>query len=234
MVVPARDEARSVGACVKSVRKALRWSGADGRIVVVADCCSDETAALAREAVGGDGEVVISRVGRAGAARRLGAARLLTADGTDPARTWLATTDADGIVPPDWLRTQLALADAGAAAVAGIVVLDDAADDLVAARHRATYALHADGTHPHVHGANLGVRGDAYLDAGGWCRDLCVGEDHRMWARLKERRWPVVSATCSWVTTSSRPESRVDGGFASDLRALGVRATADAPLGIAG
>jgi hypothetical protein len=37
-----------------------------------------------------------------------------------------------------------------------------------------------DGTHPHVHGANLGIRADAYSDAGGW-NDLTVAEDHCLW-----------------------------------------------------
>ena len=37
--------------------------------------------------------------------------------------------------------------------------------------------VHRNGTHGHVHGANMGFRGDAYLAAGGWY-PLASGEDH--------------------------------------------------------
>jgi hypothetical protein len=33
--------------------------------------------------------------------------------GADPAAVWLVTTDADTLVPPDWLRRQLDYAGAG-------------------------------------------------------------------------------------------------------------------------
>ena len=44
-------------------------------------------------------------------------------------------------------------------------------------RFRMTYQINTDGTHPHVHGANLGMRADAYLAAGGW-NPLPTAEDH--------------------------------------------------------
>lgn len=234
VVVPARDEVASVAACVTSIRAALRATGLPGRIVVVADRCTDETAPIARRALGGDGDVLSSSAGRAGAARRAGADHLL-ATGRPPRLTWLATTDADTTVPPDWLCTHLAEADGGAAAVAGIVVLAADADHDVAARHAAVYELNPDGSHPHVHGANLGMRGDAYIDAGGWSSSLPVGEDHVIWDRLRARRWPVVATSRSWVTTSGRSLGRVEGGFASDLATLAAGARGScAPVGLAG
>ena len=39
-----------------------------------------------------------------------------------------------------------------------------------------------DGTHRHVHGANLGVRADLLDAVGGW-RRLHTGEDHDLWQR---------------------------------------------------
>jgi hypothetical protein len=217
-----------------SIRVALRATGLPGRIAVVADRCTDETARIARRALGADGDVLTSTAGRAGAARRCGADHLL-AIGKPPRRLWLATTDADTAVPPDWLCTHLSEADGGAAAVAGIVVLAADTDREVAARHAAGYELHPDGSHPHVHGANLGMRGDAYLDAGGWSSLLPVGEDHCIWGRLRARRWPVVATRRSWVTTSGRSRGRVDGGFASDLASLAATPPlAPVPVDLAG
>lgn len=219
VAVPAHDEASTVARCVASLRAALRASGAPGWIVIVADGCSDGTADRARRALGSDGEVVECRAMSAGQARRLGTDRLLARLGTATEETWLATTDADGEVPVSWLSTQLRLAEAGADAVAGVVHLDDACDPRLVDLHSASYRLHADGTHPHVHGANLGVLAEAYLDAGGW-RDLAVGEDHDLWDRLGDRGRVRLSSIESWVTTSGRCEGRAPGGFAADLAAL--------------
>jgi hypothetical protein len=74
-----------------------------------------------------------------------------------------------------------------------------------------------------VHGANLGVRADAYLDVGGW-RDVRVSEDHCLWNRLIRRGWRLRSPTASVVLTSGRLRGRARGGFADTLaRELRVR-----------
>ena len=72
------------------------------------------------------------------------------------------------MVPSDWLSLQLELADRGADAVAGIVELDVDADDRLRRAFGASYAVGRDGTHRHVHGANLGVRADLQYAVGGW------------------------------------------------------------------
>ena len=72
---------------------------------MVADRCTDATAGLARSAAV---RVITTEVGRVGGARRAGFIDLLA--GADPARTWLATTDADSTVPKSWLIGQFDLA----------------------------------------------------------------------------------------------------------------------------
>ena len=72
-------------------------------------------------------------------------------------------------------------------------------------------------THPHVHGANLGVRADAYLAVGGF-DDLDLHEDHVLAARLREAGRPVVTTSLDPVVTSHRLQGRIDGGVATDLR----------------
>jgi hypothetical protein len=155
----------------------------------------------------------------AGAARRKGAARVLRHfDKVEPSRIWLANTDADTHVPDDWIAVQLSLADTGVAGVAGIVRLDADGDAAAHAVHQANYELSPLGTHAHVHGANLAVRADAYLDVGGWS-NLPLAEDHCLWRRVRDRGWQVSSTTESVVITSPRLEGRARGGFADTLKA---------------
>jgi cellulose synthase/poly-beta-1,6-N-acetylglucosamine synthase-like glycosyltransferase len=92
--------------------------------------------------------------------------------------------------------------------------------------YRRTYLTGVDGSHSHVHGANLSMRADAYLDAGGWSK-LPLAEDHCLWQRLKRRGWRVASTAKSVVVTSARLEGRASGGFADTLRAMIEAANAD-------
>ncbi len=224
VVVPACDEADHIEACIRSVRHSLTASGAaHARVVVVADSCADDTADRARTVLGPDDAVLTVRAASVGLARSIGTAWLLDhlADNAPHDRTWFATTDADSTVPADWLDRHLTLADAGAAAVAGIVEVSSFTDfgPEVAHRHRSAYVTNLDGSHPHVHGANLGVRADAYLDVGGW-PPVATAEDHGLWNRLRGAGWPTISSTSSWVTTSGRRTGRAPSGFAGHLAAL--------------
>ena len=159
-------------------------------------------------------------MGRVGAARAL-AARLALSRYRGPAhRCWLANTDADCVVPEDWLLSQLAAARRGVAALAGIVDVDSYEDHqaIVQTRFRLTYLIHADGTHPHVHGANLGVRADSYLLAGGWAAQD-TAEDHDLWQRLQCTAQPCIADARLKVITSGRRVGRAPHGFAGALAA---------------
>lgn len=220
IVIPARNEVDSIAQCVRSV-----FAAAEGMadlhalcVVVVADTCSDDTAAVARRELGQHGTVICATLGSVGAARALGVKTVLERfSGTDLRTIWLAHTDADTAVPPNWLSVQLAYAREGHAAVAGIVKLDDAGSAEAQELYAATYVIRADGTHPHVHGANIGLRGDAYVDIGGWS-DLALAEDHCLWRRLRARGWRACSPADSVVFTSARLQGRAAGGFAESLR----------------
>jgi glycosyltransferase involved in cell wall biosynthesis len=219
-VIPASNEQKTIEKCLRSV---LASAASCARcetfwIVVVADCCTDQTVAIARRVLTGNGTVIECMEHSPGSARRIGARAVLEHfDGLDPARIWLANTDADTHVPANWLSTHLALADSNASAVAGIVELDP--EELrpeVARLYKRTYKLARDGTHTHVHGANMGVRADAYIDVGGWS-DLKASEDHCLWDRLTRGGWRVQSPTASVVLTSGRLRGRAQGGFADTI-----------------
>lgn len=227
MVIPAHDEAETIGACIASIRRSLADAACvAASITVVADRCRDRTVAAARTALDAHGTVISATVGNVGAARGLGTGRVLEdlrrrRSGLRHERTWLLATDADTLVPIEWVRAHLRLAEAGAAGVAGTVHVDTFADHhpSVADTFGRTYALHADGSHPHVHGANMGVRADAYLGVGGW-PELDTAEDHALWSRLCDAGWPVISSIETRVTTSGRLIGRAPDGFAGHLRSL--------------
>src|SRR4030095_5822924 len=84
---------------------------------------------------------------------------------------------------------------------------------------RSTYEIPEDRPHPHVHGCNLGVRGDAYLDAGGW-PGMDLAEGDRLWNAIRERGWavpgPARRARGSVVTAAAgrlRAQQSVDARF---------------------
>jgi glycosyltransferase involved in cell wall biosynthesis len=219
VVVPARDEERVVAASVRSIRRALEHAGVDDhRVVVVADRCRDRTVSVAGAAVGSAGRVVECDDGNVGAARAAGVAAALAGWDGDGQRRWLASTDADTVVPVEWIERQLRHASAGAHGVAGVVELLDAPSSLER-RFRSRYVLGSDRGHPHVHGANLGVHVEWYRRVGGWS-PMCTGEDHDLWGRLQNGGALLVSDPMLRVRTSARLRARAPDGFAGDLRSL--------------
>ena len=230
VVIPAHDEAVLLPSCLASL--ALASAAVSDRAVVhtvvVADSCTDTTEAIAKAY---DATVIQVAYRNVGAARAAGVTVGLAALGVwPPSRTWLASTDADTVVPSDWLARQLELADTGVTAVAGVVRVDSFGDHPTGTA-KAFAALYAGQSHvghlhighAHVHGANIGARADAYHRAGGW-GELHLAEDHDLWRRLREAGERCLATTTLWVTTSGRALGRADGGFADLLTGL-VRGT---------
>jgi glycosyltransferase involved in cell wall biosynthesis len=123
VVVPAHDEEALLPACLAALRRTASALHVPVRLLVVADRCGDRTADVARA---GGAQVISIQARRVGAARAAGMTELLRlTSGTDPSAIWLATTDADTVVPPGWLRRQLDYADAGWDVVLGTVTITD-------------------------------------------------------------------------------------------------------------
>ncbi|MFJ2745180.1 glycosyltransferase [Streptomyces sp. NPDC087440] len=225
VVIPACDEQALLPAALDAVRVAAGHPALDGvRVltVVVADRCTDGTAALARAAGALVVPVSLRNVGRARAA---GVSAALDAlGGADP--LWLASTDADSTVPPDWLAFQLARAAEGWDAVVGTVTVDrwPAHQPRLAARHHRLYEVSRPPAgrpwqHPHVHGANLGVDARAYTAAGGF-PPLPLSEDHGLVDALERTGARLLRTADCPVTTSARTRPRARGGFGDHLAAL--------------
>lgn len=208
VIVPAHNEAEHIGACVQALHVAAQCASLHGEavaIIVVLDACSDATAAVARSS----GAVTLSV-----SARNVGFARARGAElALQRGARWLAFTDADTLVAPDWLAAQLAL---GCDAVCGTVAVGDWGSHAESTQqhHDATYR-DVDG-HRHIHGANLGVSASAYRRAGGFL-PLHSSEDVALVQALQ-----ACAATIAWsaaprVVTSSRRSYRAPAGFGAAL-----------------
>src|SRR5262249_25054792 len=128
VVVPARDEEERIGACLAALAAQTGIDPAAYEVLLVLDACTDATEEVAARvaadhpslrvrALRGRGEGV-------GGARKRGMElppRTLLAAGSE--RGLVATTDADTVVAPDWLRSQLDLVAAGEDAIGGAIDL---------------------------------------------------------------------------------------------------------------
>ncbi|ASR37217.1 family 2 glycosyl transferase [Prauserella marina] len=231
VVIPARDEESTVGACIGAVVRALRrlppWI--EKTVCLVADRCSDNTAEAATAALRGAwaGTVLRSEHTRSvGNVRALGTRRCLSLlRNADPARTLLLSTDADSLVAPDWALAHLGRANEGHHAVAGVAELLDSGE--LGARALRRYRGVLDDAagpegHGNVYGANLGVRADAYLAVGGFA-PLPTGEDHDLWGRLGLAGFRRCYDRKARVLTSARVTGRAPEGLAALLDRLSAR-----------
>jgi hypothetical protein len=242
-VLPAHNEAGLVRDCLAAIRAAVARARVPVSVVLVAHRCSDATELIAQDELSdlrGSAEGIVLRLdrGTVATARGVGAMaglHLLTAYGLRSENTWLLSTDADSRVPEDWIeRFQQRLCTEPAddpAAITGLVQVEGwedgpptVAPGISEAYHRIVAAgLRSDG-HDHVYAANLAVRADAYLEAGGW-PDQVPGEDAALLATLRRNGRTVVSAPEIVVVTSGRVVARAPGGLGALLGRL-----ATAPL----
>jgi glycosyltransferase involved in cell wall biosynthesis len=214
VVVPANDEEVLIGRCLDALHAAARHPDLRGEavyIVVVLDACRDRTQAIAIER----GVACLPVDARnVGIARAAGASALIARGAR-----WLAFTDADSSVAPDWLARQL---DTTHDAVCGVVAIDDWSDWSAEAQaaYEATY-VDAD-HHRHIHGASLGVSAAAYLRVGGFPPLRCsedVALVHELGAHGATIRW----TNAVRVHTSARRVARAPDGFAAHLRQVEQR-----------
>ncbi|MGX6607976.1 glycosyltransferase [Micromonosporaceae bacterium Da 78-11] len=217
VVVPAHDEQDLLPACLGALATAAEQvAPVPVEIIVVADACTDDTAALATAA---GAHVVTGTDHSVGHARAAGMAYALR---HGPDGLWLATTDADSRVDPAWLRWQLRAARAGADLLIGTVEVDDWSPWPEALRvdYESRYRGLLTGiTHTHEHGANLGCTARAYQAAGGFPA-VTHDEDRALIAAFRAAGARIVTDSRCPVLTSARPAARAPAGFAAHLADL--------------
>ena len=175
IVIPAHNEERYISQCLESVLLAVEHPSLKDQLVeilVVLDDCSDSTeamvAAMGVQSIG----VSFQNVGKT---RAVGTEQLLKAGGR-----WLAFTDADTVVPPDWLARQI---EFDADAVCGTVGVDSWREygERVRAQYLALYQFIEN--YRHIHGTNLGLSVQAYQNARGF-KYLMAHQDVQLVADL--------------------------------------------------
>ncbi|MGI9156120.1 MAG: glycosyltransferase [Marmoricola sp.] len=230
IAIPAHDEEAEIGACLEQVARAVRLarecpSCVRTSVAVSAHRCSDDTFEVAVAALADlPGRHLVTRdevSHTVGQVRARLVARATSGVRAEPEHTWLLSTDADSLVPADWVVETLdAARRRGAVAVAGMVGLRgwDAPPE-VRQRYQALIdaGVGPDG-HTHVYGANLAVRLDAYQRVGGFRPGH--GEDQDLVDRLRAAGERVVSSFSPLVRTSARHPGRAEHGLGALLQRM--------------
>lgn len=214
VVVPVHNERALLARCLDALEAAVAESPVPCVVRIVLDRCSDGSAEIA---ACHPFPVVLLEANSVGRARRAGVDSALAALVALPAeRVWIANTDADSVVPRDWVRVQCDLAVRGADVVLGTVRPDF--DDLSAAHRRHWLRRHSRGAPAgKTYGANLGVRASSYTAVGGF-GDRVLGEDVQLVEACRALGSVVVASDEAEVVTSGRTVGRAPGGYADFLR----------------
>ena len=242
IAVPARDEACRIARTLEALGQQIGETPESCRIIVLANNCTDDTAAracLAARTLAFKVDVIevdfppqTAHVGRArGHILSLAAESL-----AHYPEGILATTDADTLVAPDWAqRTRLALVSADA--VGGRILtlpeerralprelrrlqLQDTAYHLLASQLLCRLAPDPFDQWPRHHqhfGASLALRLSAWRQLGAWPEVRCL-EDVALIAALTRLDLRVRHCPEVRVWTSARMSERVEVGLSSQLR----------------
>jgi hypothetical protein len=243
VAVPVKNEAERIGSCLAALSDQQRRPDT---VVLLLNNCTDDTQAIARAMAPWlrfDLDIVCRDLpparANAGCARRL--AMQIAAERAGPLGV-LLTTDADAIVPFDWVRRNLAALDSGADVVCGRVVVDPVEAALIPAHLHADDALECmligllddiawmldrephdpPPRHTEASGASLAVSAAAHHRVGG-IPAIPAGEDRAFVAGLWRMDARIRHDPAIKVTVSGRTVGRAPGGMADAIRRRMVR-----------
>jgi GT2 family glycosyltransferase len=243
VAIPVRDEAERIAACLTALDHQQRLPDT---VLLLLNNCTDATEAIARglaPSLRFDLKVVCRDLpasrANAGHARR--AAMALAAGLAGPGGI-LLTTDADGVVPPDWVRRNLAGLGQGADLVCGRIVVDPIEAAMIPAHLHADDKLECNlisllddmawiidpdpydppARHTEASGASLAVSVAAFDRVGG-IPPVASGEDRAFVDALRRidariRHDPAIN-----VVVSGRIVGRARDGMADAIRRRMVR-----------
>lgn len=240
IVIPARNEARRIGRCLRAIANQAPGALVSTIIVMVANNCTDETCKQALSIARAASldllilDIAFPGSGSVGAARRIG---VNAAKRMWPELAYFLGTDADCLVDGNWVsanRTYLKSVDC---VCGNILPQPDEVRFLPpecgrAARLEYEYTramlefinlMQPDPLNPWPHhgsagGASLGFRYDAYRAVGGFS-DLVCGEDRDLVGKFHAGGRTVLYPSNVRVFASCRLKGRAPGGMADALAA---------------
>ena len=234
IVIPAHNEAMTITKCLASVQTAIEQlpSTITATVLVVLDSCRDDTLELVKNVQVESAQAKNTKIENAGVdylccgylccdyqcvgqVRDLGIRHAIASGAT-----WLACTDADSVVTPDWLIQQIAHINTQPTdMICGVVSVDSWAH--LRPQTRKDYMAHYQDKmgHRHIHGANLSFSAEAYLAVGGFAPLRCH-EDVDLVKRFESKGYAITWSNRVRVITSSRLQARATEGFAAFLANL--------------
>lgn len=241
--VPARNEAERISMLLRSLAGQIGFdSSARLGVVLVANNCTDETAAVARNAVAGCDSLAVRiveatlppDVAHVGTARRMAfdaGAEWLEAEGMPSGVIF--STDADARLPANWVQANIAALQKAEIVGGELVLTGDGEGDPAMARLHAQIGRYwqavraiEDRLDPPAHdpaprhgdhtGASLALRADFYRAIGG-LPAIPTGEDNALVARVVEAGGRLRHPAEVKVFASDRLVGRASGGMAKDM-----------------
>lgn len=210
VVIPAHNEEYYLAACLSSVQRAIEQiTDHEVEILVVLDDCTDQSRMIVQQHQVDWIECDYACVGRA---RDIGIRQLITRGAT-----WIACTDADSLVNPDWLLHQIQHQPTDA--ICGVVVLDDLSHLSILKQQRYLAHYQDQMNHQHIHGANLSFSVASYIQAGGFEAIPCH-EDVSLIQKFIQQCSHITWSNLVRVTTSSRLNGRAPQGLSYFLNQL--------------
>lgn len=214
IVIPAHNEAVTIAKCLASVQAAIEQlpPTIETCLLVVLDSCTDDTQSIVK-AIGVD--YLCCDYQCVGRVRDIGIRHAIANDAI-----WLTCTDADSVVPMDWLVQQIEhINHQPTDMICGVVDVDSWAH--LTPKTRKDYIVHYQDRmeHHHIHGANLSFSSKAYLAVDGFAHLPCH-EDVDLVGKFKAQGLVIIWSNRVRVLTSSRLQARATGGFAAFLNDL--------------
>ncbi|EKU39426.1 MULTISPECIES: glycosyltransferase [Acinetobacter] len=210
IVIPAHNEEYYLSACLQSIQVAIdKISGYEVEVIVVLDSCTDQSRLIVQSHQINWIECNYACVGQA---RDLGIRHLI-----ERGVTWIACTDADTIVSPDWLRYQIQHQPTDV--ICGTVMLDDLSHLSMDKQQKYLAHYQDQMDHAHIHGANLSFSAEVYLLVGGFDPISCH-EDVSLIKKFIKHCCNITWSNLVRVTTSSRLNGRAPQGLSYFLNNL--------------
>lgn len=236
IAIPARNEEQLIGRCLEAIAN-QSVAASEIAVIVVANNCTDDTAAVASASHWPMAMTVIEQ-NFAKIDAHAGSARRMAVEGAASKSALVLTTDADCFADPDWVALMLASFANGADAIAGRVSGDweemqshDPASLAIGAVEWEYLSLLAEAEaqfdprphdpmprHAQQCGANIGITGIMLAKVGG-VPALPVGEDRALLQAVDAAGGRLRHDPGPHVTASARTYGRARGGMADALAA---------------